>query len=241
MGGVVAIIPARYQSERFPGKPLALLKGEPVIIHVARKAAACRNIDHVIVATDSEEIHNAVTSSGFIARMTSETHQSGTDRIAEVAKYINDDIVVNIQGDEPLIDTDSVDKAVKALIDDKSLNVSTLCVPITQEDFKNPNVVKVVMDNDGNALYFSRSPIPYNRESGLPTPMKKHIGLYVYRRDFLIKYADIQPSELERVEKLEQLRILQNGTRIKVITASKDSIGIDTPEDLIRAENTGNV
>ncbi|MDH5543926.1 MAG: NTP transferase domain-containing protein, partial [Nitrospinota bacterium] len=132
MGGVVAIIPARYQSERFPGKPLALLKGEPVIVHVARKAASCKKIDHVIVATDSEEIHNAVTSCGFVARMTSESHQSGTDRIAEVAKYIEDDIVVNIQGDEPLIDTASVDMAVQALLDDETLNVSTLCIPVLE-------------------------------------------------------------------------------------------------------------
>ncbi len=233
---VVAIIPARFGSTRFPGKALQNLKGKPVIIHVAEKATQCKTVKKVIVATDDERIADTVISAGFEAVMTSPDHQSGTDRIAEVARGINSGIVVNIQGDEPMIDPESVDNAVKALLEDEKLKVSTLCVAIGEEEFNNPDVVKVVRDHNGMALYFSRSPIPYNRGKVESLPMFKHLGLYVYRRDFLLEYAVLKPTLLERAEQLEQLRIIQNGTRIKVITARKDSIGIDSPEDLKKAE-----
>jgi 3-deoxy-manno-octulosonate cytidylyltransferase (CMP-KDO synthetase) len=237
---VTAIIPARYASTRFPGKPLALLKGEPIIIRVVKTALSCRTIDRAIVATDDNRIYDAVKAAGFEVKMTSENHPSGTDRIAEVAAGIDDEIVVNIQGDEPMIDTVSVDLAVEALVDDPSLNVSTLCVPISEEEAGDPNAVKVVTDNNGFALYFSRAPIPFDRD-GQGTAMKKHLGFYVYRRKFLLEYAELEPTELEKVEKLEQLRIIQNGFKIKVLTAGRDSIGIDTPEDLEKAEGLTDV
>lgn len=236
MNSTVAIIPARWASTRFPGKPLKTLKGKPIIVHVIEKALACKTVGRVIVATDDRRIFDAVTSTGYSAQMTSPDHQTGTDRIAEVAKGIDDEIIVNIQGDEPMIDPPSVDRAVNALIKDSGLYVSTLCIPITEEEFQNPDVVKVITDNNGMALYFSRAPIPYNRAGLKELPMKKHLGLYAYRREFLLEYADLKRTELEMAEQLEQLRILQNGVRIKVVTADKDSIGIDTPEDLKRAE-----
>ena len=217
-----------------------MLKGEPIIICVVKTALSCRTIDRAIVATDDQRIYDIVKSAGFEVKMTSEDHPSGTDRIAEVASGIDDDIVVNIQGDEPMIDTVSVDLAVEALIEDSTLNVSTLCVAISDEESNDPNAVKVVTDNDGFALYFSRAPIPFDRD-GDGTVMKKHLGFYVYRRKFLLEYAELAPTELEKVEKLEQLRIIQNGFKIKVITAARDSIGIDTPEDLIKAEGLPNV
>jgi len=234
---VLAVIPARYDSKRFKGKLLALLKGKPVIVRVVEQARKCRLIDEVLVATDDERILAEVEKAGGCAVMTSREHASGTDRIAEVAAKSSAGIIVNIQGDEPLIHPASVDSAVKALLDDSSLDVSTLALPITsREEFDNPNVVKVVTDKNGMALYFSRAPIPYNREEGKQHPMMKHLGLYVFRRFFLLQYAALEPTELEMTEKLEQLRILQNGFRIKVVTAGRDSIGIDTPEDILRAE-----
>ncbi len=237
MSRVLAVIPARYASTRFPGKPLALLKGKEIILHVAARAAQCKTVDAALVATDDQRIYDVVTKAGFQAVMTRADHVCGTDRIAEAAAGSDAEIIVNIQGDEPLIDTGSVDRAVQALLDDATLNVATLAVPIaTEEEFQNPNAVKVVMDNKGNALYFSRSPIPYNRGKLENFPMHKHLGLYVYRRSFLLEFSGMEPGILEQTEQLEQLRILQNGERIRVIVTGRDSIGIDTPEDLKRAE-----
>ncbi len=223
-----------------------MLGGKAVILRVVERALKCRYVDEVSVATDDERIAKAVSEAGYSAVMTSPDHATGTDRIAEAVKNSDAEIIVNIQGDEPMIDTESVDEAVKALLDDPALNVSTLAVPITEtEEFENPNVVKTVTDNDGYALYFSRSPIPYNRSGNRggekdSASMKhlgmKHLGMYVYRRDFLLKFAAMKPSALEKSEQLEQLRILQNGHKIKVITAERDSIGIDTPDDLKKAE-----
>lgn len=237
MSRVLAVIPSRYASTRFPGKPLALLKGTPMIVHVARRARRCKTVDAAIVATDDKRIYDCVTAAGFEAVMTSADHPSGTDRIAEAARAREEGIIVNIQGDEPMIDTESVDRAVGALLADPSLNVATLATPIrSAEEFGDPNAVKVVMDNAGRALYFSRSPIPHNRGKLAAPPMYKHLGLYVYTRAFLIKFASMEPSPLERTEQLEQLRILQNGERIQVVVTERDSVGIDTPADLARAE-----
>jgi len=236
MQKAVAIIPARYGSTRFPGKALKELKGKAVILHVVEKALSCKTISDVIVATDDKRIFDAVTSAGFNARMTSDKHKSGTDRIAEVAEKLDAEIIVNIQGDEPMINPASVDSAVSALLEDESLNVATLAVVISEEEFENPHAVKVVTDKNGMALYFSRSPIPFKRGKINNREMKKHLGLYAYRRKFLLEYAVLSPTKLEMAEELEQLRILENGIGIKVIKTNKDSIGIDTPEDLERAE-----
>ncbi len=239
---VLAVIPARYASTRFPGKPLALLKGKEIILHVAARARQCKTVDDAVVATDDQRIFDVVVKGGFKAVMTRPDHVCGTDRIAEVAAGSDADIIVNIQGDEPMIDTVSVDRAVQALLDDSALNVATLAVPITHDDeFNNPNAVKVVMDYRGNALYFSRAPIPYNRGKLEKISRHKHLGLYVYRRAFLLKFSLMEPGILEQAEQLEQLRILQNGVNIRVIVTGKDSIGIDTPEDLERAEGLTHV
>jgi len=240
MEKAVAIIPARFGSTRFPGKALQNLNGKPVILHVAQKASLCKTVGKVIVATDDNRILKTVESAGFMARLTSREHRSGTDRIAETAREIEEEIVVNIQGDEPMIDPESVDLAVNELLRDKNLQVSTLRVPIGYEEYRNPNAVKVVTDKNGMALYFSRASIPYHRGEQR-IPIYKHLGIYVYRRDFLLEFAGMEPTELEQAEQLEQLRILENGTGIKVVTAKADSIGIDTPEDLARAEELMNV
>ena len=239
---VLAVIPARYGSSRFEGKALALLNGKPVILHVVEQAKKCALVDSVLVATDDERILKVVESAGFRALMTSPDHVSGTDRVAEAAKQSDAEIIVNIQGDEPMIDPDSIDLAVKALLDDPALNVSTLSLPVTDpSEIENPNVVKVVTDGSGMALYFSRSVIPYSRGGGTQPPVMKHLGLYVYRRAFLLEYAVLKPTELEMTERLEQLRILEHGFGIKVVIANRDSIGIDTEEDLKKAEALLNV
>ena len=240
--GVVAIIPARYESSRFPGKPLALLNGKAVIVHVVERAMQCSLVDDALVATDDERIFNEVVAAGYRAVMTSATHKSGTDRAAEAVRQTDAEIIVNIQGDEPMIDPPSIDNAVKALIDDPLLDVSTLGLPISDPaQIADPNVVKVVTSSAGMALYFSRAPIPYDRAGAGGGTVMKHLGMYVYRRSFLLKYAALEPTALERTERLEQLRILQHGYGIKVVKANRDSIGIDTPEDLIKAEALFNV
>ena len=239
---VLAVIPARYGSTRFEGKALAELNGKPVILHVVEQANKCALVDDVLVATDDERILKVVESAGFRALMTGADHLSGTDRVAEAAKKSDAQIIVNVQGDEPMIDPDSIDSAVKELIDDPALNVSTLGLPITDPvEIKNPNVVKVVTDKSGMALYFSRSAIPHSAGGGKRPGVMKHLGLYVYRRSFLLEYAVLKPTELEMTERLEQLRILEHGFGIKVVTANRDSIGIDTEEDLKKAEALLNV
>ncbi len=241
MKKAAAIIPARFGSTRFPGKALKNLHGKPVILHVAEKASLCKTVGKVIVATDDNRILETVQSAGFTAKLTGREHRSGTDRIAEVAREIEEEIVVNIQGDEPMIDPESVDLAVNELLRDENLMVSTLRVPIGEEEYKNPNAVKVVTDKNSMALYFSRAPIPYHRSGLEKMRVFKHLGIYVYRREFLLEFAGMEPTELEMAEKLEQLRILENGIGIKVVTAKMDSIGIDTPEDLAKAEELMNV
>lgn len=234
---VVAIIPARYESTRFPGKPLATIQDKPLIQHVYERTAAVRIVGRVLVATDDDRIEAAVRGFGGEVVRTKATHRSGTDRIAEVAARLRDSIVVNVQGDVPFLAAEMVEAAVRPLRRDEDLPMATIKTIIRDEaDLHNPNVVKVVTDRAGNALYFSRSPIPFWRDGAAgETPAFKHIGLYVYRRDFLLRFARMAPSPLERAEKLEQLRALEWGFPIRVAEVAGESIEVDTPEDLERA------
>lgn len=232
---VVAIIPARYQSSRLPGKALADIGGRPMIEHVYRRATAARSVGVVIVATDDQRICDAVEAFGGRAQLTSPSHESGTDRLAEVAAGLTCDVVVNVQGDEPLIDPSMIDDAIAPFRGDPALQMTTLRRRIDDErDRQNPNVTKVVVDRDGYALYFSRAPIPYVRAGCPPAPAWRHIGLYVYRRECLMRLTGLQPTAMERSEALEQLRALEHGIRIKAIETRHDSVGVDTPEDLER-------
>lgn len=237
---VTGIIPARYSSTRLPGKPLILIHGKPMIQRVYEQAQRSKLLDKVIVATDDTRIFDCVKDFGGEVMMTSEKHVSGTDRLAEAARMIICDIVVNIQGDEPFIDPKNIDIAIEPLLKDRLLNVSTLAFKITDPlDLENENKVKVVLDKNNFALYFSRNYIPFDMEHN---PAKvwtlkdrvfyKHIGLYVYRKSFLMRFAKMKKSYLEEVEKLEQLRILENGDKIKVVITKKDSVSVDTLEDI---------
>jgi 3-deoxy-manno-octulosonate cytidylyltransferase (CMP-KDO synthetase) len=234
---IVAIIPARYESTRLPGKPLAEIGGRPMIEHVYRRAAAARSIDAVMVATDHELVARAVEAFGGNVRMTRASHRSGSDRLGEVAEQLACEIIVNVQGDEPLIEPAMIDEAVAPFAADPRLEITTLRRRIEDPaDYLDPDVVKVVTDRDGFALYFSRAPIPFVRN---PLPRGqvacyKHIGLYVYRREALLRFARLAPTPLEEAESLEQLRALEHGFRLKVVETQYDSIGVDTPEDLER-------
>ncbi len=233
----VAVIPARYASTRFPGKPLIDLAGKTMIERVVDRARAAQTISRVIVATDDERIANAVRGFGGEAMMTRANHRSGTERLAEVAAHVDAEIFVNVQGDEPLLDSQAIDFAVGALAEDPDVRVATLSTPIREpEPLADPNVVKVVMDFDGNALYFSRAPIPWLRDAERDfTPRYfKHIGLYVFRREALLEFPTLPPGELERAEQLEQLRWLENGVPIRVAQTDYDSLSIDVPEDVQR-------
>ncbi len=237
--GVVCVIPARYASTRFPGKPLADLGGKPLIQWVYERAREASTIDTVYVATDDERIAAAVKDFGGNACMTSTECHSGTDRIAEAVGSINGDIdiVVNVQGDEPLISPRTIDATVNGLLQSPECMVSTPAVPINAEEaFTSPHVVKVVFDVRGVALYFSRSPIPSSARRTAPPEDGvygyKHLGLYVYRREILEQFSRMPPARLEETEKLEQLRLLENGVPIKVVAVEEDSSGIDTPDEL---------
>ena len=230
---IIGVIPARYDSTRFPGKPLVNINGKPMIQHVWESTKKSKLINELYVATDDKRIFDAVTGFGGNAVMTSKKHKSGSDRIGEVLKNIECGIVVNIQGDEPFINPLNIDKSIKPLLQNKSIQVSTLCTPIKQEeDIYNPNVVKAVTDKNGFALYFSRFGIPFNRDMANNIIYYKHIGLYVYRKKYLLEFIKLKPSKLEKAEKLEQLRILESGTKIKVVITNVDSVTIDTKEDL---------
>jgi 3-deoxy-manno-octulosonate cytidylyltransferase (CMP-KDO synthetase) len=247
---VVAIIPARYGSTRLPGKPLARIGGKPMIQHVYESAAKARALDRVLVATDDARIEEAVRGFGGEVVMTAKEHASGTDRLAEVARKIKADWLVNIQGDLPFIRSETITRAVQPLRRDCSLPMGTVCTPIHEEsEWRDPNIVKVVIDRRRFALYFSRSPIPYprNQSSNLRVaPWRhgskarlwgfRHLGLYVYQRDFLLKFARLRPTELEQIEGLEQLRALAHGYRIFVANVDDCSVEVDTPEDLVKAE-----
>jgi 3-deoxy-manno-octulosonate cytidylyltransferase (CMP-KDO synthetase) len=231
---VAVVIPARFASTRLPGKPLADIDGRPMIEHVYRRVSASPVVSQVIVATDDLRIATRVSAFGGTVRLTKATHETGTDRLAEVAQSLDCDIVVNAQADEPLIDPGAIDEAVAPFLTDPSIQVTTLYRRITDaSEFSNPNVVKVVVDRGGFALYFSRAPIPYARDprGGWP-PMYRLIGLYAYRRSALLVLASLEQTPLERAEKLEQLRALEHGIRIKAVETKYDSFGVDTPEDL---------
>jgi 3-deoxy-manno-octulosonate cytidylyltransferase (CMP-KDO synthetase) len=229
----VAVIPARFASSRLPGKALADIGGKPMIEHVYRRTALARSVESVIVVTDDERIYRSVQAFGGIARMTSPSHQSGTDRIAEIASEVSASLIVNVQGDEPLIEPAMIDEAVAPFSNNSTLMMSTLRRRIDDEtDRHNPNVTKVVVDKDDFALYFSRAPIPFVRPGSPAAPAWRHVGLYVYRRECLMKLAALPPTETEKSEALEQLRALEHGIRIKVVETQFDSIGVDTAEDL---------
>jgi len=230
----VAVIPARYHSTRLPGKPLADIAGRPMIEHVYGRAAAAPGVDAVVVATDDLRIVQVVERFGGLARMTSLAHRSGLDRIAEVAEDLDCDIVVNVQGDEPLLEPLMIAEVLAPLLSDPALQMSTLRRRIDDPaEISNPDVVKVVVDVAGNALYFSRSPIPC--VSGGTGPVFKHIGLYAYRRPFVRELAARPQTPLEIAESLEQLRALEHGFRIRAVETHYDSIGVDSPGDLERA------
>ncbi len=232
----VAIIPARYQSTRLPGKALAEIAGKPMIEHVYRRAAAAASVSRVIVATDDRRIVDAVERFGGEARLTSTSHVSGTDRLAEVAASIDCDLIVNVQGDEPMLAPETIDEAVAPFHGHPELEMSTLVRPVSDAaEMTNPNVTKAVLDEQGFAMYFSRAAIPYERSAHADA--WAHIGLYVYRREVLIRVAALPPTDLERAEALEQLRPLAHGIRIKAVKTSYRTIGVDTPEDLERVRS----
>ena len=243
---ITAIIPARYESSRFPGKPLVEINNQPMIEHVYKRVKKAEVIDQVIVATDDRRIVEAVKNFGGKVEMTAKDHKSGTDRIAEVAKDLTTDIIVNVQGDEPLIKPVMIDQIVNPFADNEELIMTTLKKKIADlNEINNPNVVKVVTDINDFALYFTRATVPYQRDDkNGHVDYYKHIGVYAFRRDFLLKYSEMNPSKLEQIESLEQLRALENGYDIKVIETAFDTVGVDTPEDLgyvkelIKRENT---
>lgn len=238
MPNVICIIPARYQSSRFEGKPLADICGKPMIQHVYEKAAGIDMVSHVAVATDDKHIFDRVTGFGGNAVMTSEHHRSGTDRIAEAAEILDlsdSDIVVNIQGDQPLFTPSQVEEVARPLLDDPSLNFCTLIYEIKrEEEIHHPNAVKVVFDKDHYAIYFSRATIPCDRDGKKTVPYYKHHGIYSYRKSFLEIFTNLEVGPLEKTERLEQLRALENGYRIKVVETLHDSVEVDTPEELER-------
>jgi len=236
MLSVVGVIPARYGSSRLPGKPLVDLQGKPLLYHVYQRSIKARSLDRVLIATDDERVYRAASEFGAAVVMTGKEHRSGTDRIAEAVKDLDADLVINIQGDEPLIDSNAIDHVVNLLREDGDADMATLKARIENlEDFLNPNVVKVITDERDYALYFSRAPIPYHRKE--PNSFEhayRHIGLYGYRRDFLMQFTKWTPSTLEKMEDLEQLRALEHGAKIKVGLTNTHVFGVDTPEDLER-------
>jgi len=230
------VIPSRWASSRLPGKPLADIGGRTMVERVYRRASGARGVSAVLVATDDERVASEVGRFGGTAVMTSAGHASGTDRIAEVARGLACDLVVNVQGDEPALDPAAIEAAIEPFSADPSLAMATLGAPLDPAaDFTNPNTVKVLVDQQGFAIYFSRAPVPYRREPDAPLAcVLRHIGLYVYRRDVLLRLASLPRTPLERLESLEQLRALEHGYRIKVVETAYRSVSVDTPEDLER-------
>jgi 3-deoxy-manno-octulosonate cytidylyltransferase (CMP-KDO synthetase) len=233
----LGVVPARFDSSRFPGKVLALISSKTMLQHVYERCLQARYLASTIIATDDERIYSVARSFGAQVRMTRKDHPSGTDRVAEVASAESAEIVVNIQGDEPLIDPSAIDAAILPLVHDPEIVMGTLKKQIEDpREITDPNVVKVVTGRSGDALYFSRCAIPYVRsaQSSIAGPYFKHIGLYVYRRDFLLQYPTLPIGPLEQAERLEQLRALENGYAIRVVETEYESLGVDTPEDLER-------
>jgi 3-deoxy-manno-octulosonate cytidylyltransferase (CMP-KDO synthetase) len=237
----IAIIPARFHSTRLPGKALASIGGRPMVCHVAERTRRVRGLARVIVATDDRRIADAVVATGAEAVLTRADHPSGTDRLAEVAAALDAAIVVNVQGDLPLLDPAMVERLVARMVGEPSLPMATVAVPLTDPgDWRSPHVVKLVIGAEGRALYFSRSPIPYDRDGSPPRGEAlgwRHVGMYAYRREVLLRLAALPPSPLERRERLEQLRALENGIAIGVVewSASEPLIEVDTADDLERA------
>ena len=232
---ILGVIPARYASTRFPGKVLAHIAGKTMLQHVYERASLSAYLTSTLIATDDDRVYSAARSFGARVRMTRSDHLSGTDRAAEVASAENAEIIVNIQGDEPLIDPAAIDAAILPLVHEPELVMGTLKKRIEDpREITDPNVVKVVTNGAGDAIYFSRCPIPFEREKTGSTPYFKHIGLYVYQRDFLLAYSALPVGPLETAERLEQLRALENGHRIRVVETEYESLGVDTPEDLQR-------
>jgi 3-deoxy-manno-octulosonate cytidylyltransferase (CMP-KDO synthetase) len=243
---IVAIIPARFASTRLPGKPLSQIDGKPMVQHVWERACAARSVDRVLVATDDERIANVVRGFGGEVAMTSRLHATGTDRLAEAAAGTDAEIVVNVQGDEPMLDTSFIDGAVAALLAEPDLPMATVSLPLTDvEEMLSAAVVKVVSDARGDALYFSRSLIPFVRDAvdlraaaALAVSRRlarKHVGLYAYRREALLRFAALPPSPLEQAESLEQLRALHHGMKIRVVPMDgRSGVAVDTPQDLER-------
>lgn len=230
---VLCVIPARYSSTRLPGKPLADIVGKPMIQHVYERARQANRPREVLVATDHQLVFEAVKAFGGNVMLTSPDHPTGTDRLAEVAQgYPDIDVIVNVQGDEPLIEPQIIDDLAGAFDNDETLSMATLMTAMEESEYSNSSAVKVVTDLKGYALYFSRSLIPFPRVKIDGFKVYKHIGIYAYRRDFLLKYTQLKPTPLEKSESLEQLRALENGYRIKVLETSFKSIGVDTVEDL---------
>lgn len=236
---VLIVIPARYASVRFPGKPLAEIAGKPMIQHVVERVRASTQPIEIVVATEDERIQKAAESFGASAIITRPDHKTGTDRVAEVAAHIPADIYLNVQGDEPLIDAGTIDRVIEVMAEDDAIQLATPCSEITnQPDTMDPNVVKVVLDFDGDALYFSRAPIPWVRDTGMKGAARhlKHIGLYGYRRDTLLEFPTLPPGELERIEQLEQLRWMENGFKIRVVETEYDAVSVDVPADIAKVE-----
>jgi 3-deoxy-manno-octulosonate cytidylyltransferase (CMP-KDO synthetase) len=233
----IGLIPARYAATRFPGKPLAPIAGVPMVQRVFEGARGARTLRDVIVATDDERVAAACRSFGAKVAMTRSDHATGTDRLAEVAAGLDDPIVVNIQGDEPLVEGYVIDAAVEALAADSGAPMSTVVHPADPDGLDDPNRVKVVLDRHGNALYFSRSRIPYPRDPAQATRYWQHVGLYAYRREFLIEFVTLAPTAAERCEQLEQLRALENGHRIRCARVEGwRGIPVDVPADVVRVE-----
>ncbi|MFZ0037165.1 MAG: 3-deoxy-manno-octulosonate cytidylyltransferase [Candidatus Acidiferrales bacterium] len=235
----VAVIPARYESSRFPGKPLAPIAGLAMIQRVYERTKQAKRIARVIVATDDTRIADAVKSFGGEAMMTRKDHHCGTERAAEIAAHVSAAIYLNVQGDEPLIDPEVIDALVVAMEEDAEIHVATPCSLIrAPAEIMDPNVVKAVIDFDGNALYFSRAPIPWVRDTGASVAARhwKHIGLYAFRHEALLDFPTLPPGELERVEQLEQLRWLENGYKIRIVESEYDAVSVDVPADVPRVE-----
>jgi 3-deoxy-manno-octulosonate cytidylyltransferase (CMP-KDO synthetase) len=233
---VIAIIPARYASTRFPGKPLVQIAGKPMIQHVVERVRSVRSVAEVIVATDDERIAHAVRDFGGEACLTSPAHLTGTDRIVEVAQSRPCDWILNVQGDEPLIAPDALENLIWQTLADGTCPIATLIYRSIDADvWRNPNVVKAVLNARSHALYFSRSPLPYVRDTSFDFCWK-HLGVYLYRRDFLLDYASWAPTPLEKAEKLEQLRVLEHGYSLLCVESHADSVGVDLPEDIALAE-----
>jgi 3-deoxy-manno-octulosonate cytidylyltransferase (CMP-KDO synthetase) len=238
----IAVIPARYAATRLPGKPLVALAGKPMIQRVWERVQQAKKISRIIIATDDERIRQAAAEFGGEAAMTRAEHRSGTERVAEVAATIGggeDQIFLNVQGDEPLVEPGAIDALVEAIESDPDVAVASLMVAIAKPaDIMDPNIVKVVLDFDSNALYFSRAPIPWVRDRNAPVHVQhmKHLGLYGFRRAALLDFPTLPVGDLERIEQLEQLRWMENGYKIRVAETEHDSVSVDVPEDVARVE-----